>query len=49
MLVGNAIIACIDPSALSQYAHYVGTSNMTWKFTACFGDVLRDALYRRDG
>ena len=44
MLVDNTITACIDPSAWSQYAHYVRTSDMTREFTSCFGDVLRDAV-----
>jgi hypothetical protein len=44
MLAGNAITACIDPSAWTQYMHYVRTSNITREFTACLGDVLRDAL-----
>jgi len=45
MLAGNAVTACIDPSALSQYVYYMRTSNTTREFTACLGDVLRDALH----
>ncbi len=44
MLAGNAVTACIDPSAWSQYAYYMRTSVVTREFTACFGDVLRDAV-----
>jgi hypothetical protein len=44
MVAGNAITACIDPSAWSQYAYYMRTSVITREFTACFGDVLRDAV-----
>jgi hypothetical protein len=44
MAAGNAITACIDPSAWSQYAYYMRTSNVTREFTACFGDVLRDTI-----
>jgi hypothetical protein len=47
MAVGNAITACIDPSAWSQYAYYMRTSDVTREFTACFGDVLRDAVNPR--
>jgi hypothetical protein len=44
MVIANAITACIDPSAWSQYAYYMRTSVVTREFTACFGDVLRDAV-----
>jgi hypothetical protein len=44
MVVANAITACVDPSAWSQYSHYMRTSDVTREFTACFGDVLRDAV-----
>ena len=44
LVVGNAITACIDSSAWSQYAYYMRTSVITREFTACFGDVLRDAV-----
>lgn len=42
MVTGSVITALVDPSAWSQYLHYVRTSVMTHEFTACFGDVLRD-------
>jgi len=44
MVVDAAITALIAPTAWTQYIHYVRTSTMTREFTACFGDVLRDAV-----
>lgn len=44
MLAANALTAWIDPSALSKYAHYLRNSTITQEFTACLGDVLRDAI-----
>lgn len=44
MAVSAAITACIDPSAWNQYSYYMRTSDVTREFTACFGDVLRDAI-----
>ena len=44
MAIDGALTALIDPSAWAQYVHYMRTSTITREFTACFGDVLRDAL-----
>jgi hypothetical protein len=44
MLAGAALTACIDPAAWTQYLFYMRTSTITREFTACFGDVLRDAI-----
>jgi len=44
MAVDAAFTALIDPSAWSQYIHYMRTSTITHEFTACFGDLLRDTL-----
>lgn len=41
---GAAVTAWIAPHAFAQYAEYVHTSVMTREFTACLGDVLRDAV-----
>jgi len=44
MVIDAVLTALIDPSAWTQYVHYMRTSTITHEFTACFGDVLRDAL-----
>jgi hypothetical protein len=44
MAVGSVLAALVDPAAWSQYFYYVHTSDLTREFTACFGDVLRDAV-----
>jgi len=44
MAVNGAITALIDPSAWSQYVHYMRTSTITHEFTACFGNLLRDTV-----
>jgi hypothetical protein len=44
MTAGAALAAAVDPSAWTQYLYYMRTSNTTHEFTACFGDVLRDAI-----
>ena len=44
MAVDAALTAIIDPSAWTQYVHYMRTSTITHEFTACFGDALRDAV-----
>lgn len=42
--VASAVTTLIDPAAWGQYVHYLRTSEMTHEFTACFGDVLRNAI-----
>lgn len=44
LAAGAAITESIAPGAFGQYAYYVRTSVMTHEFTACLGDVLRDAV-----
>ena len=44
MVVDGVVTAIVDPYAWSQYIYYMRTSNTTREFTACFGDLLRDAI-----
>jgi hypothetical protein len=44
MAASATVTGCIDPAAWGQYAHYMRTSTVTHEFTACLGDVLRDAV-----
>ena len=46
MAAGAILAAFVDPAAWNQYLSYMRTSNVTREFTACFGDVLRDAINR---
>jgi hypothetical protein len=45
LAAGAALTACIDPDAWGQYADYMRTSTITHEFTACLGDVLRNAVH----
>ncbi|MGA3033024.1 MAG: glycosyltransferase family 87 protein [Terracidiphilus sp.] len=47
MAIDAAITALVDPSAWSQYIHYMRTSTITREFTPYFGDVLRDTVNPR--
>jgi hypothetical protein len=44
LLAGAVLTACVDPAAWAQYIFYMRTSTITREFTACFGDLLRDAI-----
>ena len=44
LAAGAAVTSLIDPTAWGDYAHYMRTSVVTHEFTACLGDVLRDAV-----
>lgn len=44
MVAGGILTFAVDPHAWGQYTYYMRTSVVTHEFTACFGDVLRDAV-----
>jgi len=44
MAINAALMALIDPAAVSQYLRYMRTSAITHEFTAYFGDLLRDKI-----
>ena len=44
MAAGAAVTEWIAPGAFGQYLYYARTSVMTREFTACLGDVIRDAI-----
>ena len=41
---GALVTTWIDPSAWSQYIHYMRTSVITREFTPCLGNLLRDSI-----